>query len=103
MNSDVETILAALPRQVAWRDITQFEYIDERVLAANHLCGDIIGMSQGYVEWCPNSDPPSEAETLLWWWVVRPDLGSAIAYEATEEVREVIAYYVMEKHRPMDA
>jgi hypothetical protein len=102
MNPDVEAIVRSLPLEVAWKDIVQFEHIDERVLAANWVSGDIIGVGEGFVEWCPNHDPPSDAETLLWWWVVRPDLGAAIAYEATTEIREVIAEYTREKHRSVD-
>lgn len=100
MNADIKRLLCALPSKIAWSDIVQFEYIDERVLAANHLCGDIIGMCEGYVEWCPNHNPPSVAETLVWWWVIRPDLGAAIAYGATDEIRDVIAQYIMENHQP---
>jgi hypothetical protein len=101
VNSDVRSILSALPQKVVWQDVAQFENVDERVLLATHIGGDIVGMSYGFVEWCPNNDPPSELETFLWWWVVRPDLGAAIAYEADEETRLTIADYTARARRPV--
>ncbi len=98
MKADIEAILYTLPSKVAWSDVVQSEHINVRVLTVNHLFGDIIGVGEGYIEWCPNDDPPSVTETLLWWWVVRPDLGAAIAYEATEEIREAIVDYIQHHH-----
>jgi len=40
-------------------------------------------------------EPPSLLETLLWWWVVRPDLGAAIALEAPPELKEIISQYIL--------
>jgi hypothetical protein len=70
---------------VLWKEVVQFERLDARVLGAEWLCGDVIGVGDGFVEWCPNHDPPSAKEAWAWWWVVRPDLGAA------NEIRAVMA------------
>jgi hypothetical protein len=43
-----------------------------------------------------HQEPPSLLETLTWWWVVRPDLGAAIAIEAPQEFKEIIAHYILQ-------
>ncbi len=63
---------------------------------ANDLCTNIIGVKEGTIEWCPNENPPNHLEKLVWWWVVRPDLGSAIAIEAPQKLKNIIIQYIMQ-------
>jgi hypothetical protein len=94
---DVQSILTLIPKEVAWKNIIQFVKIDERVALANELCPNLIGVNQDYIEWYPNDEPPSQIETLTWWWVIRPDLGAAIAVEAPDdELKKIIAKYILE-------
>ena len=93
---DVQSILDSIPNEVLWQDIVQFNKLNERVGIANDLCANIIGVNEGYIEWCPNDEPPSILETLVWWWVVRPDLGAAIAIEAPQELKEIISRYILQ-------
>lgn len=93
---DVKSILNSIPNEVPWANIVHFDKLDERVAIANDLCANIIGVNEGYVEWCPNDDPPSKIETLTWWWVIRPDLGAAIAIEAPQELKEIISQYILQ-------
>lgn len=93
---DVQSILDSIPNEVRYSDIVQFEKLDERVAIANDLCANIIGVNEGYIEWCPNDEPPSTLETLTWWWVVRPDLGAAIAIEAPQELKAIISQYILQ-------
>ena len=93
---DVQSILNAIPSEVNWQDVVQFEKLDERVARANDLCANVVGVNEGYIEWCPNDEPPSMMETLVWWWVVRPDLGAAIAIEAPQELKEIIGQYILQ-------
>ena len=102
IDSETRTIRQSLPDRVAWRDVPEFERLDERVLAIDWLYGDIIDMGDGWVGWCPNNEPPAAAETLAWWWVARPDLGDEIATEADEEFRQIILEYVAEGVAPGD-
>lgn len=92
---DLQAILNSISNEVSWQNIVQFEKLDERVAVANELCANLIGVNEGYVEWCPNDQPASLLETLLWWWVIRPDLGAAIANEAPQELKEIISQYIL--------
>jgi hypothetical protein len=99
MKSDIKAILQALPQKVAWEDVVHKQYLDERVAAMNYLYGDIIGVIEGFVEWCPNNDPPTEMETFAWSWIIRPDLSVAIMDALLdEEFREIATNYIVEKY-----
>jgi hypothetical protein len=39
---------------------------------------------------------PSQLETLVWWWVVRPDLGAAIAIKAPQKLKNIISQYILQ-------
>ncbi len=88
---DIKSILNSIPHQMPWQDIVQFEKLDDRVAIANNLCANIIGINENNIEWCPNDEPPNHLETLVWWWVVRLDLGAAIAKEAPQELKQIIS------------
>ncbi|BAZ79395.1 hypothetical protein PN497_05090 [Sphaerospermopsis kisseleviana CS-549] len=81
--------------EVNWQDIVQFNKLDQRVAIANDIFPNLIGVNEGYIEWCPDNDPLTHLETLLWWWVIRPDLGAAIASEAPQELKEIISRYIL--------
>ncbi|MGK7956998.1 MAG: hypothetical protein AB4063_17375 [Crocosphaera sp.] len=92
---DVENILNSIPNEVAWEDVVQFDKLDDRVAIANDFFPNIIGVNDGSIEWCPNKEPPNYLEKLLWWWVVRPDMGAAIALEAPLELKRIIGNYIL--------
>ncbi|MBN3951506.1 MAG: hypothetical protein HWQ38_35565 [Nostoc sp. NMS7] len=92
---DLQAIINSISREVSWQNIVQFEKLDERVAIANELCANLIGVNEGYVEWCPNDEPTSLLETLLWWWVIRPNFGAAIANESPQELKEIISQYIL--------
>lgn len=92
---DVETILNSIPNEVAWEDVVQLDQLDDRVAIANDFYPNIVGVNDGSIEWSPNSEPPSYLEKLVWWWVVRPDLGAAIALEAPLELKKIIGNYIL--------
>jgi hypothetical protein len=48
------------PRQALWTDLADFERLDGRVSAVTALFGSVIGVNEGYVEWCPDALPPKE-------------------------------------------
>ncbi|MEB3339340.1 hypothetical protein [Okeania sp.] len=92
---DVETILNSIPGEVAWENVVQLDKLDERVAIANDFFPNIIGVNDDSIEWCPNEEPPSYLEKLVWWWVVRPDMGAAIALEAPLELKRIIGNYIL--------
>jgi hypothetical protein len=92
---DLQSILNSIPNEVNWQNIVELEKLDERVSIANEVCANLVGVNDGFIEWCPDEEPASLLETLLWWWVVRPDLGAAIAREAPQELKEIISQYIL--------
>jgi hypothetical protein len=52
-------------------------------------------VNDGCIEWCPKEEPPSDLEKLVWWWVVRPDLGAAVDLEAPLELKRIIGNYIL--------
>ena len=81
------------PHAVAWSEVVDFDHLDERRAAIDCLHTNILGVNDGYVEWCPNDDPPSRDETLAWLWFIRPDLGSEIASDASSDLHELIEHF----------
>ena len=49
-----------------------------------------------YFNFLAPDEPPNLLEILVWWWVVRPDLGAAIAIEAPQELKEIIGHYILQ-------
>jgi len=93
---DIQSILNSIPHEIRWQDIVQFEKLDDRVTIADDLCANIIGVNEGTIECGCNENPPSQLETLVWWWVVRPDLGAAIAIEALQKLKNIISQYILQ-------
>jgi hypothetical protein len=91
---ELDIILQNIPREVDWDDIPEFERMDDRVSMVSMICSNIIGVNEGYIEWCPNDEPPIEAEILAWIWVIRPDLGEKIFPRANEDLRQTILDYM---------
>lgn len=82
-----------LPRTVRWEDIPEWDRFDDRRVQVDIIYVNTIGVNQGYIEWTPNDEPPSKAESLAWLWVIRPDLGPKIAAEADDDLRQAIEDY----------
>ncbi|NEP87843.1 MULTISPECIES: hypothetical protein [Okeania] len=95
MYKDVQTIFNSIPNEVAWQNIVQFEQLDDRVAIANDFYPNMVGVNDGFIEWCPNDEPPSYLERLMWWWVVRPDMGVAFALEDPVELKRIIGNYIL--------
>ncbi len=93
---DIQSILNSIPNEIPWQNIVQFEKLDYRVAIANDLCANIIGVNESTIELCANENPPERLEQLVWWWVVRPDLGAAIAKEAPQQLKNIISQYILQ-------
>lgn len=57
---------------VAFSEIVEFDRIDDRVSIINTAFDFLIGMNLGFVEFCPNQNPPSRAEMIALAWLVNP-------------------------------
>jgi len=85
-----QALLSQPPQTVAWSDVVDFDDLDERLSCLNCLYANTLGVNDGYVEWSPNGDPPSHAETLAWLWFIRPDLSADIVTDAPSELKNLI-------------
>ena len=79
--------------QLSFDEVEQFDDLDSRRSAVNCLFPNIIGVNDGWVEWCPSNDPPSREEYLAWLWFVKPNLGTQIQQECGTELSKIIQHY----------
>lgn len=95
MSPLLEAALQALPNPVPWAGVVECDSFDERRALVEPRTANIVGVLTDGVEFCPNDDPPSAAESLAFLWLVRPDLSTAILAEINEpSVAEVIAEFM---------
>jgi hypothetical protein len=85
--------IQSTPREVRWSDVGDFEQLDERVSAVTNIFGSVIGVNDGYLEWCPDGIPPSEQERLAWIWLCNPGLDAEILSRAQGRFRDLVLAY----------
>ena len=68
------------PREVKWSDVADFDQLDERVSAVTSIFGSVIGVNDGYMEWCPDDTPPTEFARLAWIWACNQTLDTKILH-----------------------
>ena len=83
----------AIPTEVALKDVGEPERLEERFFGVEGNIGDIVGMLEDAVEFCPNNEPPTRDEVLAWLWVIKPEHKDEIVALASGELREIIADY----------
>ena len=85
--------LESTPTTIGWKEIEDFERFDERRSAVDCLFINTIGVNDGYVEWCPNDEPPNIEERLAWIWCVQPSSASEIIELSKSELRRLVVSY----------
>ena len=81
------------PRQVPFAEVGDFDQLDERVSAVKVIFGSVVGVNDGYIEWCPDDIAPSEQERLAWIWLCNPSLDGEILPRADEWFRDLVVSY----------
>jgi len=74
MKTELQTILKSYPTIINHTDIVDFDDFDERLSAVDSLVANTIGVSEDFIEFIPNNEPPLEEEIYCWIWAIRPDL-----------------------------
>jgi hypothetical protein len=74
MAADFKSLIDFTPKEVSFKDIVDFNRLDERISAVGVLFANTIGVSDGYIEFCPDNEPPLIEEIISWIWTFRPDL-----------------------------
>lgn len=78
MKNELLTLLETYPASVNWTDVVDFSNFEERQSAVDCLVVNIIGVSEGFIEFIPDNDPPLKEEVLCWIWAIRPDLSKEL-------------------------
>ncbi|MGV0857374.1 hypothetical protein ACTS95_12235 [Empedobacter brevis] len=77
-NETLKEILQNYPNQIMFDNIVDFEKFDERLSIIDCIVVNIIGVEEGFIEFIPDNNPPSEVEVLCWIWSYKPDLTNEI-------------------------
>ena len=86
--------LEDIPRKVEFKNIQEFDRMEERFFDIQAHFGDILGMSVDSVEFCPNHKPPEiQSEILPWLWLIHPELKVEILQQADDKLKKIIAEY----------
>ncbi len=94
MKTELEQILESLPNEVKFEEITEFEKLDERISAVGVLYANTIGVCEGFIEFCPDNEPPLLEEKLSWIWTIKPNLGIDIQKQnVSENLKMLITSY----------
>ncbi len=94
MKKDIYNELAEIKYEIYFQEIVEFNRFEERFFEIELYFGDILGMCEGYVEFCPNNSPADlEEELLPWLWLIRPDLSEDIILLAENKLKEIIFSY----------
>jgi hypothetical protein len=51
--------LASPPDIVSWSEVVEFTRWNDRRSCIDVFFANLLGVCDGYVEWCPDGDPPS--------------------------------------------
>lgn len=92
---ELQTLLKSYPTAVNYTDIVDFSNLDERLAAVDCLVVNTIGVSQDFIEFIPDNEPPLKEEVFCWIWVIRPDLSKAlIELDISEDFRVLLNAYM---------
>ncbi len=96
MKKQLLELIETYPTEINWDDVIDFENFDDRLYASNLFVGTTIGVSEGFVEFCPDNEPPLREEILCWIWAIRPDLSKLILEldNISEEFKVLLSAYI---------
>lgn len=95
MEKELLTLLESYPTRVNWADVVDFVNFDERRSAIDCLVINTIGVSEGFIEFIPDNEPPLREEILCWIWTIRPDLSKGlITLDISEDFRSLLNSYI---------
>lgn len=94
MKNELSILLETYPTKVNWNDVVDFANFDERRAAIDCLVANTIGVSEGFIEFISDNEPPLKEEIICWVWAIRPDLSkNIIALEINEDFRILLNSY----------
>lgn len=89
-----------IPEVVKFKDINEFERMEERFFEVEQVFGDIVGMGLDSVEFCPNQSRPNiQREVLPWLWIIYPELKTEILEFADNDLKQILTDYCQDADR----
>jgi len=93
--NELQSLLNSYPTTVNHRDVVDFTNFDERLSAVDCLVVNTIGVSEGFIEFIPDNEPPLKEEIFCWIWAIRPDLSNDLLdLEISEDFRVLLNSYI---------
>jgi len=95
METELHKLIKSYPTTVYHTDIVNFDNFDERLSAVDTLVVNTIGVSEEFIEFIPDNEPPLKDEIYCWIWVIRPDLSKDLLdLDITEDFRILLKSYI---------
>jgi len=95
METELQTLFKSYPTTVNHRDIVDFANFDERLSAVDCLVVNTIGVSEDFIEFIPDNEPPLEEEIYCWIWAIRPDLSKdLLELDISEDLQILLKSYI---------
>ena len=100
MVKDLLDNIDRIPEVVKFKDINEFERMEERFFEVEQIFGDIVGIGLNSVEFCPNQSPPSiQREVLPWLWIIYPESKTEILEFADNDLKQIVTNYSQDVNR----
>lgn len=80
-NKTLKELIENYPNEIPFEEIVDFKNFDERLSVVNCIVVNTIGVNDGFIEFIPDNNSPSEDEILCWIWSFKPD--------STNEILEI--------------
>lgn len=95
METELQTLLKSYPTIVNHTDIVDFANFEKRLSAVDSLVVNTIGVSEDFIEFIPDNEPPLEDEVYCWIWAIRPDLSKDLLdLEISEAFQVLLSAYI---------
>lgn len=95
METELQILLKSYPTIVNRRDIVDFANFDERLSAVDCLVINTIGVSEDFIEFIPDNEPPLDEEIHYWIWAIRPDLSEELLrIDISKDFRILLEAYI---------
>src|SRR5690554_5102306 len=95
METELHKLIESYPTTVIHTEIVDFENFDERLSAVDTLVVNTIGVSEEFIEFIPDNEPPLKDEIYCWIWAIRPDLSKGLLdLDINEDFRILLKSYI---------
>ncbi len=82
-----------IPATVKFKQIHEIDRMEERFFDIEQHFGDIVGMNDKSVCFCPNNNPPLKDEILPWLWIIHSEEKEEILKYANVTLSQIIQDY----------